>query len=95
MSSNPHRILDLYQMLFIDRTPPIKDFIMKPVNYICGFTYYSFFFFKLLIEERGKANNPAAQSCQTRCSSDSIFMCPLRDTCVMDSFNDLWFFYPV
>lgn len=75
-------------MLFIDRTLTTKDFLTKSVNYICGFTYYNFFF-KLLIEERGKANNPAAQSCQTRSSPDSIFTCPLGDAYVVDSFHDL------
>lgn len=38
-------------MLFIDRTLTTKDFLLKSVNCVCGFTYYNLFFFKLLIEE--------------------------------------------
>ena len=60
-------------MLFIDRTLTTKDFIIKPVNYMSGFTYCKY--------------NPDTQSCQTRSRPDST--CPVGMHMLMDSFSDL------
>lgn len=39
---NLQRVLDFFPMPFIGRTLTTKLFIKNTINYMCGFTYYSF-----------------------------------------------------